>query len=204
VNRDQALRGVDQRIGALWLAHADPPVTGVPIAEPVLPAVAFSPSEPRGRVYRAVTLRIPPGVDVFALFADDWQRSGFQPRWWPSPHGPVLVAHDQANFTFLLQQHGEQIELYVVSPPLSSVGNGMLFGGLAAGAMIGLVGPCFSVLALNRVHSGFAFLAYVPFAVLLAGGLLIAPSTRRFGLGLLIGGAVTGIATAGICAPMLR
>ena len=48
-----------------------------------------------------------------------------------------------------------------------------------------------------------AFLGFVPLVLLLGGALLVSPDTRQFGLGLLIGGALTGIVTAGLCSTML-
>lgn len=204
MNRAQALHGLDQRIGALLLARTDPPLTGVPIRSPVMPMVAISPGETGTRVCRAMSLTIPPGVDVFALFANDWQRAGFQPRSWSSPAGPIVVATDQAGFVLVLQIRTGQVELSVISPPLSSARNPGLSIGLAVGAVIGFVGPCFSLAAFLPVRNDqLAMLAFVPIILVLGGGLLIWPNTRQVGLGLLIGGAVTGIVTAGVCATML-
>jgi hypothetical protein len=83
------------------------------------------------------------------------------------------------------------------------VSRSLLFGGIGVGAVFGLVGSCFST-AFFRQWFGphAALLGFVPVILLLGGGLLLPPNTRQFGVGLLIGGAITGIVTAGICSSM--
>lgn len=202
MNRAQALREA-QQIGASLLARVEPPLTGVPIPSPVLPTFALPPRETGERVCQAMTLLAPAGVDLFALLADDWEQNGLQPHSWSAPVGPVLVGVHLAGFVLVLRGHAGRTDLYVVSPILSTSRAG-LYGGIAVGAAIGFVGPCFSTLTFQQWFGDhLAFLGFVPVILLLGGGLLISPDTRQFGVGLLIGGAITGIVTAGICSTML-
>ena len=113
-----------------------------------------------------------------------------------------MVGVTSAGFVLVLRDHAGRTELYVVSPILQASTAG-LYGGIAVGAAIGLVGPCFSMAILQGLAGEHAFLGFVPLVLLLGGVLLIEPDTRQFGVGLLIGGAVTGIVTAGLCASML-
>jgi len=171
----------------------------VPIPSPVVPAFALPPREAGERACQAMTLSAPAGVDVFALLAHDWEQNGLQPHSWVSPEGLVLVGVTVAGFVLVLRNR----ELYVVSPILAPPRAGLL-AGLAVGAAIGFVGPCFSLATFQRwFDEQVAFLGFVPLVLLLGGALLVSPDTRQFGLGLLIGGALTGIVTAGLCSTML-
>lgn len=201
MNRAQALRE-GQQIGASLLARVEPPLAGVPIPSPQLPAFALPPREAGERVCRAMTLVVPAGVDVFALLAVDWEQSGLQPQSWSTPEGSVLVGVTSAGFVLVLRDHAGRAELYVVSPILQT-SNAGLYGGIAVGAAIGLVGPCFSMAMFQGLAGEHAFLGFVPLVLLLGGALLLGPDTRQFGVGLLIGGAITGIVTAGVCASIL-
>ena len=207
MNRAQALHDVDRRIGAVLLARADPPLTGVPIPSPQVPPEAVPPGETGTRVCRGMSLVFPPGVDVFALFAGDWERAGFRPRSWSAPEGPVLVAWDPEGFILLLRHHAGRIELYVISPLLASGATPLFYGGLGVGALVGFLGPCLSTVlvasVLGSARAPAAFVPLVPCVLAVGGGLLIAPGTRQFGLGLLLGSAITGIVTAGVCASAL-
>jgi hypothetical protein len=203
VNPAQALHDA-QRIGASLLARLPAPVTGVPFASPRVPAFALPPKETGERVCQAMTLTAPPGVDVFGLIAEDMRQNGVEPHAWSSPDGEILVGVlPGAGFVLVLRRHAGRAELYVVSPILPKTGAG-LYAGIAAGAVVGLVGPCFSTLTFQRLLGDqVAYLGFVPVVLLLGGALLISPDTRQFGVGLLIGGAITGIVTAGICSAML-
>jgi len=202
VNRAQALHDA-QQIGASLLARVLPPPAGVPIPSPVLPAFALPPKETGERVCQAMTVLVPAGVDAFGLLAEDWAQNGIPPQSWSSPEGPVLVGVHPAGFVLVFRNQAGRHELYVVSPILSPSAVG-LYTGIVVGAAIGLVGPCFSLLLLQRLFDErVAFLGFVPVVLLLGGALLLWPDTRQFGVGLLIGGAITGIVTAGICSAML-
>ncbi|MEV4639641.1 hypothetical protein AB0J80_20020 [Actinoplanes sp. NPDC049548] len=204
MDREQALRGVDLRMGALLLARSDPPLTGTPIPSAQLPWSALPPDEKGIRVCRGMNLVVPPGVDVFRLFADEWQRAGFELRSWTPPVGPTLVGCDPGGFLLVLQQRGGQVLLYVVSPLLSSGTNAALIGGLVVGGVMGLCGPIMSLGVLGQVLDGkLAFLGFVPVLGLLGGALAISPDTRPFGVGLLIGAAATGIISGGLCSGLL-
>ncbi|MCU7728658.1 hypothetical protein ODJ79_33515 [Actinoplanes sp. KI2] len=203
MNRAQALRDA-RLLGASLLARVDPPLTGVPIPSPSLPFFALPADEAGERVCQAMTLRAPDGVDVFALLDDDWRQIGVLPHTWSSPEGPILVGvHPAAGFVLVVCRHAGDHVLYVVSPILSASRAG-LYGGIAVGAAIGLVGPCFAVLAFRALNDpDRTLLGFVAAVLLLGGALLISRDTRQFGVGLLIGGAITGIATAGMCSSML-
>jgi hypothetical protein len=140
-------------------------------------------------------------VDAFALLAEDWAQNGIQPQSWSSPEGQVLVGVHPAGFVLVLRNQAGRHELYVVSPILSPPRG--IYGGIALGAAIGFVGPCFSLLLLRQVDEHVAFLGFVPVVLLLGGALLLSPDSRQFGVGVLIGAASTGIVTAGICSTML-
>jgi hypothetical protein len=138
-------------------------------------------------------------VDVFALLALDWEQNSLQPHSWSSPEGRVLVGVTAGGFVLVLRNH----ELSVVSPILAPPREGFL-AGIAVGAAIGFVGPCFSLTTFQRwFDERVAFLGFVPLVLLLGGALLLSPGTRQFGVGLLIGAALTGIVTAGLCSTML-
>jgi hypothetical protein len=140
---------------------------------------------------------------VFDVLAEDWRQNGVQPHSWSSPEGPILVGVHLSGFVLVVRRHAGIHELYVVSPILSA-SRARLYGGIGVGAVIGLVSPCFTVLVFEAWSGpATALLGFVPVVLLLGGALLISPDTRQFGVGLLIGGAITGIATAGVCSSML-
>jgi hypothetical protein len=207
MQRDEALHGANLRIHALVQSCADLHLTGGPHPAPQIPAFAVPPGIVNriclGHVFTTV-----PGVDLMARFTRDFTAAGFAPRPLTVPEGPALLAQDQSGFTLALLDRGRQAELYVISPPLGDIsggGAGALVGGIAAGAVLGPIAPCLAGLATlggGDVQMRYT-LAFVPLLLLVGGGLTILPKTRRFGVGLLIGGGATGIITASLCSPLL-
>jgi hypothetical protein len=59
------------------------------------------------------------------------------------------------------------------------------------------------VALLRLLGDGPVSWGFMPVILLLGGGLLISPNTRRFGVGLLIAGGIIGIVTAGVCGTLL-
>ncbi|GIF03444.1 hypothetical protein Asi03nite_09820 [Actinoplanes siamensis] len=166
------------------------------------------------RPRRDVRIReAPPGTDLFATAGDVWRRGGCQVDDTYTGSGRTVVAHDPAGYVLVLTESaGAAAVLSVLGPPTSRRDPRLILG-VVTGAVLGPVATCASFLfALDR--SAFserwpasgAWLMWIWLPLLLAvGGLLLASaSTRRFGTGLLIGCAATGIATSGICTAMLR
>ena len=188
VSRAEATRGVEQRLAATL--HAYPGLHAVPIPEYLL-----TERPPGGervlRGGRLVDLGDTAG-EVFDTVAELWEHAGCQVR----RDGRRLVAEDPAGYLITLAGDGDPI-LTVASPPVAAhlVDRGLL-AGLAAGAGIGCVAPClFRIGPLASVPT-LALWAWIPLYLMIAGGTIWLPETRRFGLGLLITGALFGVTVA--------
>ncbi|WP_433795544.1 hypothetical protein [Actinoplanes sp. CA-252034] len=162
------------------------------------------------RVRRGVTIRTPPpDVDVFAVTADLWRQGLCQVRDDQTPHGRVLTGHDPSGYELTLTS-GDRIDLIVASPPVLRKSDRSLVTGIVVGTVLGPATSCVSILAAIRGTAyfegagGLALAwAWVPVLLVIGGALLISPSTRRFGIGLMIGVASTGIIVSGFCTAVL-
>jgi hypothetical protein len=79
--------------------------------------------------------------------------------------------------------------------------------GLVTGAVLGLLGPCLAGADnLNLLHALVAaagietpYFDWLPLLLVVGAVFVVLRNTRRFGVGLLIGGAGVGTAVAGLC-----
>ncbi|WP_093616205.1 hypothetical protein [Actinoplanes philippinensis] len=202
-------RGADQRIEATLRALGIEPdgVDRLPVDES--PALPDAPGY--HRVRRGVTIRTPPaGVDVFAVTTNLWRQGLCQISEDQTPQGRLLIGHDPAGYEMTLTS-GDRISLVVASPPLPRKNDHSLVIGIVVGTVLGPAASCMSFIAAlsgaiqdgtNRDGVLLAW-AWVPVLLVLGGALLIPPSTRRFGTGLMIGTAAAGIITSGFCTALM-
>ncbi|GAB1643251.1 hypothetical protein [Krasilnikovia sp. MM14-A1259] len=183
----------------------------VPLPPPRIHQEAALASPTSGNRVRAgaIAVNLPP-EQAFAAVTEHCRRSGYQVTDAGGMNGRLLVATDPAGYAVTLrQQAGEPPILIVASPPrprLSSSGKTWI--GVAAGAVVGFVLPCLTGLSplsdLPYVVSANAqWFVWVPFFALGVLGCLLHPAARPFGVGLLIGGSVVGIAMASICTSVI-
>ncbi|MET0426115.1 MAG: hypothetical protein ABW046_19760 [Actinoplanes sp.] len=194
-SRAEATRGVQERLAAT--VHAYPGLQVVPVPEYLLPG------PPGGvRVRRGGRLPDLDGLtpEVYAAVAELWEHAGGEVR----REGRRLIVDDPAGYRIELTQDetGSDPVLSVASPPIAAplVDRGLL-AGLAAGVGVGCLGPCvFSIgpMAAFPALAGLSasFWAWVPLFLLVSGGALALPETRRFGTGLLLSGALLGVTVA--------
>ncbi|MCW2142413.1 hypothetical protein BXY51_007003 [Actinoplanes cyaneus] len=198
-------RGVDERITATLRACQVPADAVVPF--PPHPGVIGPEPGPPGveRLRAGMRIdRLPPGTDLFGAAAELWRRGGCQVTETHTATGPALTGVDPQGYLLHLTA-GPPAVLVVASPPLPHRNRG-LGPGIAAGVILGPLGTCLSFTGNLDTSGGGSPLAvwlWLPFLLLIGGLLLIRPATRRFGAGLLIGGAVTGIVLSGICSSMM-
>lgn len=119
--------------------------------------------------------------------------------------GRMLIVHDPAGYLITVTRQDEDDPiLTVASPPLGSqfVERGLV-AGLLSGLAFGCLGPCVSgvgpmTMFPSMVGLNAAYWGWVPLFALVSGVTLWRPETRRFGAGLLVGGALVGFTVAGI------
>lgn len=192
------LRGIDSRITATLQACGIPPGAVAPLTPP---PVLADPDPLRLR--HGVRFEVPPGTNLFAAAGELWRRGGCQVSETYTGYGSALVAQDAQGFQLVLAS-GPPAVLVVASPPAPRRDYG-LGAGIGIGAVLGPLGSCLSFSGLyNSAGSGnvIGLWAWLPLLLVVGGLLLISPSTRKFGTGLLIGGAITGIALSGVCSLM--
>jgi hypothetical protein len=200
-------QGVEERLAATLGACGIPPAATEALApEPAL--TGFAPDPPGTlRVRRGVRIRaVPPGTNLAATATGLWQQGGCQVSQTSTPFGGTLVAQDPAGYILVLTtgDGGAPSMLLVSSPPGPARDLGLVVG-VIVGAVLGPVGTCASTTALNGPSDStvLKLWAWLPFLLVVGGLLLVSPATRRFGTGLLIGGAATGIAVSGLCTAIL-
>ncbi|GIF15700.1 hypothetical protein [Actinoplanes teichomyceticus] len=206
---DDLWRSVSERLDATLRACRIPPEAVEPVTAE--PGSTGLPPDPPGvrRVRRAVRIRtVPPDVDLFAVATDLWQRGGCQVGETFTGYGGTLVGQDPAGHVLSLTagDGGTPPLLVISSPPMPRPDRGMTLG-VVTGAVLGPVATCVSVLtALNSLAEPnlWAMWLWLPLLLVVGGLLALSPQSRRFGTGLLIGGAATGIATSGLCTAMMR
>ncbi|MBU2668489.1 hypothetical protein KOI35_33750 [Actinoplanes bogorensis] len=112
--------------------------------------------------------------------------------------GRTLVVHDPYGYVITLtQQPGDDPILTVASPPIPArLIDPPLLAGLLSGLALGCIGPCFAMGPMRLFPSAAFFWAWVPLYLLIGGGAVWRPETRRFGLGFLASGALVGITVA--------
>jgi len=137
--------------------------------------------------------------EVFETTAELWRDAGCQVDDASGPDGRLLTVDDPAGYRLTLARHGEDDPvLTVASPPLPSpfIDRGLL-AGLVAGLGVGCLGPCVASVGASAVAPALSsYWGWVPLFVLVVAGSLYLPETRRFGAGLLLGGAVVGATVA--------
>ncbi|GAA0488116.1 hypothetical protein Ade02nite_12410 [Paractinoplanes deccanensis] len=204
LSRAEATRGVEQRLDATLHAHA-----GLRLA-PIPPALLRPPPGPGARILRGGHL---PHLgetagDVYDDIRHLWEESGCRVEDRAGPDGRVLVVHDPAGYVITLTHPPGDADptLTVASPrvPAEMIDRGLL-AGLLSGIALGCGGPClFSAGPMTAFPSlaGLAapFWGWIPLYLLVGVGSAWLPESRKFGLGLLAGGAVVGISVAGIFA----
>jgi hypothetical protein len=200
---EELWQGAGQRMEATLRALGIPPdgVGPLPAGFP-LPAPGPAGQERLRRGF--VILAVPPGADVFALAAALWRQGHCQVSESHTASGRTLTAHDPAGYLLTLTS-GDRISLVVASPPAPCRRVLGLVLGIVAGVLLSPAASCFSfVSALDSTFregappGGFLLAwAWAPVLLVIGGLLLVPSSTRRFGIGLMIGGAVTGLAVSG-------
>ncbi len=189
--------GVEQRLETTL--HALPGVRYEP-----LPTALLKPPPGGSRILRGGRL---PGLgehaaDVYDATHELWQQSGCRVDDSVGRDGRVLVVHDPAGYVITLTQFpGDDPVLTVASPPLQArLIDPALLAGLLGGLALGCVGPCAAVGPMSvfssLAGSAVPFWAWVPLYLLIGVGSVWRPETRRFGAGLLAGGAAVGILVA--------
>jgi hypothetical protein len=159
-----------------------------------------APESPAGgqRVLRGG--RLPEGDDeVFDVVADLWRGAGCRVEDAAGLDGRLLAAYDPAGYVVTLARHGlDDPILTVASPPLPApfMDRG-LAAGLLAGLAVGCAGPCVARVGPSAIIPGLAsYWGWVPLFLLVVGGSLYLPETRRFGAGLAASGLLIGITVA--------
>lgn len=188
LSRADATRGAEQRLAAT--VQACPGLTIVPIPDHLL-----TERPPGGeRVLRGG--RLPDLGDaadeVFTGIAELWEHAGCR----VDRTGHRLVVEDPAGYWITLAGPGDPV-LTVASPPVAAqLVDRAVLAGVAAGAGLGCLGPCLFRIGPLASFPALALWAWVPLFLMVGGGSLWLPETRRFGIGLLISGAVLGTTVA--------
>jgi hypothetical protein len=202
-SRAEATHGVEQRVAATL--HAYPGLRLVPIPAQFLrlpPAAAGA----APRVLRGGSLPDLGGAagEVYEVVRDLWRDAGCRVEEDTGPDGRLLIVHDPAGYLLTLVQHGGDDPVLTVAspPPATRFAGRALPAGLLGGVGLGCLGPCGSavlpVAAMPELAGAAApYWGWVPLYLLVGVGSLCWPETRRFGAGLLAGGAIVGGAVAG-------
>jgi hypothetical protein len=197
-------RGVEERLATT--VHAYPGLHCDPIPAQFLRLPAAAVAAGGQRILRGGRL---PDVadDVFEAVAELWEHAGCRVQDTAGLDGRLLVVHFPDGYLLTLARHDtDDPILTVASPPTPTpyLDPGLL-GGLAAGLGVGCLGPCVSSVAPSAVSPALAgvhaaFWAWIPLFLLVSAVCLYLPETRRFGVGLLIGGGLVGLSVATIFA----
>ncbi|NMO57662.1 hypothetical protein HH310_41665 [Actinoplanes sp. TBRC 11911] len=143
--------------------------------------------------------------EAYGLIRELWESSGCPVDDVSGLDGRVLIVHDPAGYLITVTGQGEEDPiLTVASPPVASqfLERGLV-AGVLSGLTIGCVGPCVAgvgplTMFPAMVGLNGAYWGWVPLFLLVVGVTLWRPETRRFGVGLLVGGALVGFTVAGI------
>jgi hypothetical protein len=203
-SRAEATQGVEQRVAATL--HAYPGLRLVPIPAQFLriPQAAAGSGQ---RVLRGGSL---PGLgdaagEVFEVVRDLWRGAGCRVEEDTGPDSRLLIVHDPAGYLLTLVGHGDDDPVLTVAspPPAAQFADRALLAGLLSGIGLGCFGPCATtvlpVAAMPALAgAGAPYWGWVPLYLLVGVGSLWWPETRKFGAGLLAGGAVVGGTVAGI------
>jgi hypothetical protein len=195
--RAEVTRGVQERLETTL--HAYPGLR----LEPVPAQFLRRPDTPAGvRVLRGG--RLPQaGDEAYEVIAELWRHAEAVVSDADGPDGRLLVAEDAAGYVISLARHdGAEPILTVASPAVAApYFDRGLVAGLLAGLAFGCVGPCLTTLVPSALIPALAgaratYWAWVPLFLLVAGGSLWLPESRRFGLGLLVAGVLVGLPVA--------
>lgn len=143
--------------------------------------------------------------EAYELIRELWESSGCPVDDVGGLDGRMLIVHDPAGYLITVTGQGDEDPiLTVASPPIASrfLERGLL-AGVLSGLTIGCVGPCVAGVGPVTMFPGMvglngAYWGWVPLFLLVTGVTLGRPETRRFGVGLLVGGALVGFTVAGI------
>jgi hypothetical protein len=194
LTRAAATRGVQERLAATVQAYPGLRLEPAPASYLRAPK-----TEPGGqRVTRGG--RLPEADDeVFEVVGDLWRSAGSLVTDTATPDGRQFEATDPAGYVISLARYGiDEPVLSVASPqfPAPLLDRG-LSAGLLAGAGMGCLGPCVARIGPSETLPWLAsYWGWVPLFVLIAGGSLWMPDTRRFGIGLAITGTIIGLTVA--------
>jgi hypothetical protein len=194
LTRASATRGVRERLDATVQAYPGLRVEPVPAQFLRQPA-----TEAGGRrVTRGG--RLPEADDeVFEVVGELWREAGSLVTDTATPDGRQFEATDPTGYVISLARYGlDDPVLSVASPqfPAPFLDRG-LAAGLVAGAGMGCLGPCVARIGPSEAIPGLAsYWGWVPLFVLIAGGSLWLPETRRFGIGLAVTGTIIGLTVA--------
>ena len=191
ISRAEATQGVQERLAATVQAYPGLRVEPVPAQFLRMPASHTSGQ----RVLRGG--RMPEADDeVFEVAAERWRSAGCLVTDGATPEGRLMQAEDPAGYVISIARHGlDEPILTVASPAFPSpfVDRG-LAAGLLAGAGVGCLGPCVARVGPSAVIPGLAsYWGWLPLFLLVVGGSLWFPETRRFGIGLAVTGTLIGI-----------
>ena len=194
LTRAAATRGVQERLAATVQAY--PGLRLEPVPAPFLRTPRTQPGGQR--VTRGG--RLPEADDeVYEVVGDLWRSAGGLVTDTATPDGRQFEATDPTGYVISLVRYGlDEPVLSVASPPFPApfLDRG-LTAGLIAGAGVGCLGPCVARVGPSEVLPWLAsYWGWVPIFVLIAGGSLWMPETRRFGIGLAMTGAVIGLTVA--------
>jgi len=144
--------------------------------------------------------RLPEADDeVFEVVGELWREAGSLVTDTATPDGRQFEATDPVGYVISLARYGlDEPVLSVASPefPAPFLDRG-LGAGLIAGAGVGCLGPCAARIGPSEAFPALAsYWGWVPLFVLVAGGSLWLPETRRFGIGLAVTGTIIGLTVA--------
>ncbi|MBM2621378.1 hypothetical protein JIG36_38335 [Actinoplanes sp. LDG1-06] len=193
--RSEAIEGVEQRLETTLHAYPGLHLVRIPPSQLMPP-----PTREGVRIMRGGRL---PGLgeltdEVYAAVRELWEQAGCRIE----GYGRTLVVHDPAGYVITLtQQPGDDPVLAVASPAVPArLIDPPLLAGLLGGLALGCIGPCAAVgpMTLFPSMAGLAapFWGWIPLYLLIGGGSVWRPETRRFGTGLLASGALVGITVA--------
>ena len=194
LTRASATREVQERLAATVQAY--PGLRLEPVPAPFLRVPKI---EAGGRrVTRGG--RLPEADDeVFEVVGELWRSAGSLVTDTATPDGRQFEATDPAGYVISLVRYGiDDPVLSVASPqfPAPLLDRGLTVG-LIAGTGVGCLGPCVARIGPSEALPWLAsYWGWVPIFVLIAGGSLWMPETRRFGIGLAVTGTIIGLTVA--------